>query len=361
MAAIEATTTAQHPSQRLASLDAFRGLAVAAMVLVNNPGDWSHVYWPLLHAEWNGWTPTDLVFPFFVFIVGVAITFSRRASVASAARRSLVLIGLGLFMAAYPHFDLAHLRYPGVLQRIGVAYFFAFLAKRFLGLRWRVALTAALLVGYWLVMTQVPVPGGQPPNLEPATNLGAWLDRTVMGGHLWAESKAWDPEGILSTFPTIATALLGLFAGEWLRSPRSGRAKARGLYVAGATATAVGWIWGLWFPINKSLWTSSYVLFTGGAAALLLGLFLDLIDLRHLRGWDRPLVVYGRNAITLFVGSGLLVRTMIWFGWWKPLYEHGFATWLPPYLASLTFAITNLVFWYLILWWMDRRRIYLTV
>jgi len=354
-------TMAAPSRRRLESLDAFRGLAVAGMVLVNNPGDWSQVYWPLDHAKWNGWTPTDLIFPFFLFIVGVSITFSRRTGVAAAARRALVLLGIGLFMYAYPTFDFATSRWPGVLQRIGVVYFCAFLAKRLLGVRGRIVLTALLLVGYWLVMTRIPVPGVGPANLWPQTNLGAWLDRTLMGGHLWSGSNTWDPEGILSTFPAVATALLGLFAGEWLRSARSGRQKARGLYAAGALLTAAGLLWGLRFPINKNLWTSSYVLFTGGAAALLLALVYELVDLGGHRRWARPLVVCGRNAITLFVASGLFARTLIYFGWQEPIYRYLFVSWLPPYIDSLGYAIANVLFWYAILWWMDRKRIYLTV
>ncbi len=346
---------------RLGSLDAFRGLSVAAMVIVNNPGDWSSVYWPLLHAEWNGWTPTDLVFPFFLFIVGVSLTLSHRSSVLEAARRAAILIGLGLVLAYYPHFDLVHMRWPGVLQRIGLVYFLAFLAKRYLGRRGRSVLTVALLIGYWLLMTRVSVPDGHAPNLEPGTNLGAWLDRALMGGHLWASSVTWDPEGLLSSLPALATALLGLFAGEWLRSARSRTAQVRGLFVAGALLLGAGWLWGLSFPINKSLWTSSYVLFTAGWAALLLGLLVELIDVRGWRAWARPCAVFGRNAILLFVGSGLFVRTLMWFGWIDSIYQIGFRSWLPPYPASLSFAVANLLFWYAILWAMDRRRIYLKV
>jgi len=348
-------------STRLSSLDAFRGFAMVTMVIVNNPGDWGTVYWPLLHAEWHGWTPTDLIFPFFLFIVGVAMPFSRRTSLLEAAKRSAILIGLGLFMAAYPYFDIVHLRWPGVLQRIGLVYFLAFAIKRFVGPRGRGILTVAILLGYWALMTLVPIPGGQAPNLEPGTNLAAWVDRAVMGGHLWKSTGTWDPEGLLSSLPALATVLLGLFAGERLRSGRPRPALVRDLAGSGVVLTAAGLAWGRLFPINKGIWTSSYVVFTAGASLLLFAILFNEIDVRGHRAWARPLVVCGRNAIVLFVGSGILVRTMLWWGVKQPLYDALFRSWLPPYPASLAFAIANVLFWYAILWELDRRKIYLHV
>ncbi len=348
-------------SPRLMSLDAFRGLAIAGMVLVNNPGDWSTVYRPLLHAEWHGWTPTDWIFPFFLFIVGVSMTFSRRASVAEAARRAAILILLGLLLAAYPHFHVLTLRWPGVLQRIGLTYFLAFLATRALRTRGLVVATAVLLLGYWALLTLVPVPDGHAPNLDAGTDLSSWIDRAVMGGHLWSQSKTWDPEGLLSSLPATATVLLGFLAGRWLRSARPEESRSWGLVAAGAAATAAGLAWGLLFPINKNLWTSSYVLFTGGLAAVVLGLFYDVVDRRGRRRWAKPLVVFGRNAILLFVGSGLLARSLGWLGWKQPLYQGAFASWLPPYPASLAFAIANLALWYAVLWLLDRKQIYFHV
>jgi predicted acyltransferase len=348
---------------RLDSLDAFRGLAMAAMVLVNNPGDWGAVYPPLLHAEWHGWTPTDLVFPFFLFIVGVAMTFSRRASVAEAARRAAILVVLGLLLAAFPRFELATLRWPGVLQRIGIVFFLAFLVKRWLGVRGRALLVIALLLGYWALLTLVPIPGGGPPNLEPGTNLAAWVDRATMDGHLWKSTRTWDPEGLLSTLPALATALLGLFAGERLRAARAPDVRtARELALAGAALAALGLLWDLVFPINKGLWTSSYVLFTGGAALLVFAALFGAIDVGDRRpAWARPLAVCGRNAILLFVGSSLLAKTLAALDWKRPLHEAVFASWLPPRPASLAFALANLALWYLVLRTLDRRGIYLRV
>lgn len=355
-------TSAETPSPpRLVSLDAFRGLAMAMMVIVNNPGDWGTVYWPLLHADWHGWTPTDLVFPFFLFIVGVAMTFSRRTSVGEAAKRAAILVGLGLFMAAYPYFRLGELRWPGVLQRIGVVYFLAFLALRWLGRRGMVALTLAILLGYWGLMTLVPIPDGTAPNLEPGTNLAAWVDRATMEGHLWRSTGTWDPEGPLSTLPAVATTLLGILAGWWIRSGRGRREVAAGLAVGGAVGTALGLAWGLVFPINKALWTSSYALFGAGASALALALFYQAYDVRGSRVAARPLTVLGRNAIVLFVGSGLFVRTLLWWGWKGPIYDAAFASWLPPHPASLAFALANLALWYGVLRVLDRKRLYLRV
>ena len=202
-------------------------------------------------------------------------------------------------------FGLSGLRWAGVLQRIGLCVLVAWVAKRWLGPRGQAALAALLLVGYWGVMTRVVGPEGHPPNLEPETNLSSQVDRLVLGGHLYLWSKTWDPEGVLSTLPAIATALLGLLAGEWLRSPREPKAKAQGLIVVGLVVLALGLAWSdaapLWlrFPINKKIWTSSFVLLTGGLAAALFGLTFWLVDVRGRRGWTGPFVTYGKNAIAV--------------------------------------------------------------
>ena len=357
--------------ERLVSLDAFRGATVAAMILVNNPGDWGHVYWPLDHAHWNGWTPTDLIFPFFLFMVGMALPFSQRTRAREALRRTAVIGGLGLFMAAYPYFDLTTVRIPGVLMRIALCYLAAWGVRRVGGSAVHAVIAAALLVGYWFLMTRVALPDGTPPNLEPETNLGAWLDRALLGGHLWKQSRTWDPEGLLSTLPAIATTLLGLLAGEWLRSDREANRKTAGLLLGGLAFVVLGLVWGASFPINKSLWTSSYVLFTGGMAAYLLGLLYWIADVRGHRAWCRPFVIYGRNAILVFVASGLLAKTL---GAIKVSGPEGVAvslqawmfgaalrSWLPPYPASLAYAVANVLVWYVVLRELDRRAIYLKV
>jgi predicted acyltransferase len=356
---------------RLVSLDAFRGLTIAAMILVNNPGDWAHVYWPLLHAPWHGWTPTDLIFPFFLFMVGMALPFSRRVHAREALRRALVLAGLGLFMAAYPYFDLATVRIPGVLMRIAICYLAAWGIRRLGGSALQAAVAAVLLFGYWYLMTRVPLPGGAPPSLEPETNLGAWWDRALLEGHLWKQSKTWDPEGLISTLPAIATTLLGALAGDWTRSGRDPVRKTAGLLAAGLVLFVLGLAWGASFPINKALWTSSFVLLTGGLAAYLFGLVYWIADVRGYQAWCGPFVAWGRNAILVFVASGLLARTLgvievdgpggavISLQAW--LHQAALASWLPPYAASLAWALANVALWHVVLRALDRREIYLKV
>jgi predicted acyltransferase len=356
---------------RLVSLDAFRGLTIAAMILVNNPGSWSAVYWPLDHAHWHGWTPTDLVFPFFLFMVGMALPFSRRTTAGQALRRAAVLFGLGVFMAAYPRFDLTSVRIPGVLQRIALCYLAAWAVRRTIGWRGQVLAVTAICVVYWLLMTRVPVPGIGPPSLEPATNLGAWLDRLLLPGHLWKQSRTWDPEGLLGTLPALATTILGCLAGSWVRSDRTAAYKTAGLLGGGLLLTLAGLAWHPWFPINKSLWTSSYVLFTAGMAAYLCGLVYWICDARGHAAWARPFVAYGRNAIFVFVASGLLLKTLLLIKVPGPggtslslqafVHRTLFASWLPPHPASLAHAIAHVVAWGALLWAMDRRRIYVTV
>jgi predicted acyltransferase len=381
---------------RLVSLDVLRGATIAAMILVNDPGTWDHIYWPLEHAEWNGWTPTDLIFPLFLFIMGVAMTFSfasrldRGMGRARLARhifaRSVILFAIGLFLNAFPDFSWHSLRIMGVLQRIGVCYLAAgllYLAS------WRIeartegprrakcnwALIAgcavALLVGYWAAMKFVPVPGYGAGRLDPQGNLGAYLDRKIMGGHLWEQSVTWDPEGLFSTLPAIATPLLGILAGEWLRSSRSGSRKAASLAAAGAVLLAVGRMLHLFFPINKNLWTSTFVIFTGGFAMLLLAACYWLVDLKGYRRWAAPFLVFGRNAIAVYFLSMLLVKWAISFGftdsdgdfqtWYDWLYNTVFAPHGSPNNSSLAFAIFYVLLWLVLMWPLDRKRIYIRI
>ncbi|MDA0328426.1 MAG: DUF5009 domain-containing protein [Gemmatimonadetes bacterium] len=367
-----------HSAPRLVSLDAFRGLTIAGMILVNNPGSWSFVYPPLAHAAWHGWTPTDLIFPYFLFIVGVATPFSFRRRLAEGAersdllrhivRRSLMLILLGLAMRAIPDFDFFEMRWAGVLQRIGLVYLAAAGAYVYLGRRARWIGAGTLLVGYWALMTWVPVPGYGPGDLSPDGNLAAYLDRLLMGGHLWQGS--WDPEGILSTLPAIATALIGTFTGEWLQSGREPRVLTRGLLLTGSLLVPAGLAWGVVFPINKNLWTSSYVVFTAGTALLLLGSLYWLIDVKAKRGWwEQWMVVYGMNAIAVFVASGMLSKAMgrvrvggldgtSLYNW---IFENGFRSWAGDYNGSLAFAMTYVVLWLGVAWAMHARRLYLRI
>ncbi len=386
---------------RLVSLDVFRGLTIAAMILVNNPGSWAHIYWPLEHAPWNGWTPTDLIFPFFLFIVGVAMMFSfasrtaRGATRAQLARhvlwRSLIIFAIGLFLNGFPYFHWSRMRIPGVLQRIAVCYLAAALAvlaaRRPADRSGRtvqriapvVVVTLVLLVGYWSAMTFIPVPGYGVGRLDPDGNLGAYIDRRVMGVHLWVQSKTWDPEGIMSTFPAIATVLIGVLVGEWLRSPRvpsgpssrAARVKVAGLLAAGAAGLVVGELLHPFFPINKNLWTSSYVVFTGGFATVLLALCYWLIDVKGYRRWATPFLVYGTNSIFIFALSGLLAKASVIFKvtgpdgrgvtWHSYVYDKFFVPLASPINASLLFAIFYILLWLFLTWLLYRKRIFIKI
>ncbi len=366
-------------SGRLVSLDAFRGLAIAGMILVNNPGSWAHVYPPLLHATWHGATPTDLVFPFFLFAVGVALSFSFAARAARGdtrsqlwrhvAVRALILYGLGFLMTAWPRFDFATVRLVGVLARIAMVYLVAGAMVLFLSRRAIFVAALALLFGYWALMTLVPVPGFGAGDLSPEGNLAAWLDRIVLGPHMWSGGGGiYDPEGLLSTLPAVASALAGLFAGDYLRSGRAAPGKLLGI---GAALVLAGHLWDLVFPINKPIWTSSYVVYTTGWALLALGALHWTIDLRGRRGWARPLVVYGRNAITVFVASGMLAKQLILWrvsdgaggttSAYNRIYETAFASWAGPLNGSLAFALATVLLWLGIACAMHARGIHLKV
>jgi predicted acyltransferase len=364
------------PPERLLSLDVFRGLTVAAMLLVNNPGTWSAVYAPLEHAEWHGWTPTDLIFPFFLFIVGVSMAYSlvprlergdsRGGLFGKAAKRSAILVGLGLLLAAFPYYnlDLAHLRFPGVLQRIGLAFFLASAVVLFATLRAQAAIVATLLLGYWAEMKLIPVPGYGAGDLSKDGNLAAYVDRAILGtNHMWASAKTWDPEGLMSTLPAVATVLLGVFAGRWIRSDRSPAERLVGLFLAGNAAVVAGWVWNAAFPINKNLWTSSYVLFTAGLAMHVLAVCYWWVDVRGRRRWAMPFAWFGMNAIFAFFFSGVMARLLNLVkvdG--RPvkavIFDGAFDSWLPTHDASLLFALCFVALWTGIVWAMHRRRWY---
>ncbi|HEX6903748.1 MAG TPA: DUF5009 domain-containing protein [Thermoanaerobaculia bacterium] len=361
--------------ERLGSLDVFRGATIAAMILVNNAGDWSKTYSPLLHAEWHGWTPTDLIFPFFLFAVGVAIPYSfagrlersggdRGPLYGQIVRRSLILFALGLFLSWFPFYtvDWTAARIPGVLQRIAVVYLVAALAGLHLGARSRAVLALLLLAGYWIAMVWIPVPGYGAGDLSPQGNLEAWIDQRVLGSHTWRKAPGpGDPEGILSTVPAIATALAGLFAGDWLRSSRTRSEKLRGLLLWGGAATIAGLVLDRWFPINKNLWTSTYVLFTAGLALLLSAAAFYLVDIKKRDGWARPFVIFGTNAIFAYFGSSLMAKILIISGWQQRLYSRLFDSWLPDYVASLAWALAFVALWWVLTGLLYRRRIFIKV
>ncbi len=370
--------------ERLLALDVFRGATVAGMLLVNNPGSWGAIHPPLAHAAWHGWTPTDLIFPFFLFIVGITTHLSlegrrargddERAIMRQVLRRGALIILLGWGLASFPWWPLtriSEIRLPGVLPRIGLAYMGAYLLTRRGSLKAQVLTLVALLYGYWFAMTLLPVPGqgGIGANLldDPSRSLAAWIDHTLLEGHLWRQSRTWDPEGLLSTLPAIGTAMLGVFAGRWLASPRPLAERLNGLFAAGAIAMMLGLMWHWSFPINKSLWTSSYVLFSGGVAAVSLAAIMWVTDVHRITRWTGFFVTYGLNPMVAFLGSGAMARTI--YTLWKVEYDGTptavqtvayrelFASWLAPRDASLAFALCFVLFWYLVLLMLQKRGI----
>ncbi len=397
--------------ERLLSLDVFRGLTVAGMLLVNNPGTWSHIFPPLEHAEWNGWTPTDLIFPFFLFIAGITTHLSlssrrargdsERAIRDQIIRRGALIFLFGFLVNGFPYFAwanvagipdptflqrvldrLMHWRIMGVLQRIGIAYMVAALLTRKTTLRQQVVILASLLFGYWIVMTALPVPGegtiGALLLDRAPRTMEAWVDRVVldwtrfgMGNHIWVGGVTWDPEGILSTIPAIATAMLGNLAGRWIGQRLPLTERLSGLFAGGALAMMIGLMWNWVFPINKSLWTSSYVVFTAGLACISLATIMWIVDFQKVRGWTRPAVIYGVNPIVAFVGSGVMARCIYSIikvpydgkrvAIQSAIYQAGYASWLSPRLASLAFALSFVLLWYVILSLLHKRGIILKV
>ncbi len=370
---------------RLVSLDVYRGLAVAGMVLVTNAGNWDTVYWPLSHAAWVGWTPTDLIFPSFLFIVGVAMTMSFAARIAAGAargrlvghvvRRSVVLIVLGLFLNGFPLFQFATLRIPGILQRIGLCYLFGGLLYLATG-AWSAArrstaiggVAAALLVGYWALLRYASVPGYGTNRLDSLGNLGAYFDRALFGiPHLWpygltpGHGVTYDPEGLLSTVPAIATLLIGILAGEWMRTDRSGVRKAGGLVVAGVALLAAGLLLSPVLPIIKRIWTSSFALFTGGFSLLALALLYWMVDLRKWRGWATPALIFGTNAIFAFALATMLSPLLGMAGVPHWFYSQVFSRFLGPYNASLAWALLFVLITMALVWPLYRKRILIRI
>ena len=399
-------------NKRLLSIDIFRGLTVILMTIVNNPGDWGHIYAPLEHAEWHGYTLTDLVFPSFLFIVGISTVLSKPSEdqLLKIFKRALRIFLLGLSLSFFSKIhagdftlvvrllamavatvaflgdyslqrqfwiavgafllmmglcfsgltDFEHVRIPGVLQRIAVVYLLVGLLHFYASLRIQIVVFIACLVGYWALMNFVDVPGIGAANLEVNKNLAAWLDNYLLEGHLWATSKTWDPEGILSTLPAVATGLAGLFAGRYLQ----GSDKASILFAAGAIALAAGTVWGWYFPINKALWTSSYVLVSAGWDLLLLAVLQATI--RSDKHW-KPVLIFGMNPMLVFFFSGIIPRVlgMIKIG------DQGLTSWIysqgiePLFAdkinASLAGALIYVAIWAGILAFFDSRKRYYKV
>jgi predicted acyltransferase len=381
------------------------------MLLVNDPGSWGHMFHPLEHAAWNGWTPTDLIFPFFLFIVGITTQISidaRRsrgdddaALVRQILRRSALIVGIGLLLSWFPFVTWdaipgvtdpsfaqrlldrpLHVRIPGILQRIGVVYLAVALIALRTSIRTQVVLACGILLAYWAALTVLPVPDTGVPGWtvldHPPATLAAWVDRGLLdwsasgwGNHIWAETKTWDPEGLLSTIPAIVTAMLGLMAGRWLAGGRGLYERIAGLLAVGAMLAVVGCLWGWIFPINKNLWTSSFVLLSAGLAAMSLGVCVWLIDALGVRRWAAPFVVFGVNPLLAFAGSEAAARliysvvTVPTATGRAPLatavYRSAFSPWLEPRVASLAFAVSFVLIWLGVLTLLYRRRIFLKV
>ena len=391
--------------ERLLSLDVFRGMTVAGMLLVNNPGNWDHIFEPLEHAKWNGWTPTDLIFPFFLFIVGVTsyLSLSQRrargdsesAIVRQILRRGALIFLFGLFLAWFPGYmwgkidgmpdptfldrvvyRIQHIRIMGVLQRIAVAYVIGALITLRGSWKQHALTLVGILLGYWALMTLVTVPDRGVPGWQlldqPDAVLSAWFDRLVLGtNHLWISAKTWDPEGLLSTLPAVGTMMLGQFAGRWIGQPKPIAERLNGMFACGALLMMGGLMWNWSFPINKTLWTSSYVVFTAGLALVTLATCMWIIDVQGWRRWTQFFVIYGTNPMIAFLGSGLMARITVTL--WKVdtptgpksasaiVHQTIFAPFLEPRVASLGYAVTFVVIWFVILWALWRKKIFLKV
>ncbi|MFH6958120.1 acyltransferase family protein [Flavobacterium aquidurense] len=416
--------------ERLISLDVFRGFTILLMTIVNNPGSWASIYPPLEHAEWHGCTPTDLVFPFFVFIMGTAIPFAMPTKHFDSVVfnkiivRSLRIFCLGFFLAFFGRFELFGLegiplliirllitfavayallgnftlkiktylvlgilaillflayskieayedvRIPGVLQRIGIVYFFASLLYLKTNLKTQFIVAASILVLYWVLMAFVPVPGFGPANFEKGTNLAAWLDNVLLNGHLWSVSKTWDPEGILSTLPAIGTGILGMWIGQILNLQINKIEIVKKLAITGIALVLTGLLWNIIFPINKSLWTSSYVLYTAGIATICLTILYYIIDIANYKKWTKLFLIWGVNPMIVFFFSGIIPRVMSYIKVQSPeiateqinlqtlIYKYGIATWFEnPLNSSVAYAIIYAIFWSCILWVFYKKKL----
>ena len=375
---------------RLISLDVFRGLTIAGMILVNNAGDWSHVYPALAHVEWDGWTPTDLVFPFFLFIVGVAMPFSFSKRLAKGESRgkllkhvfarSLILIALGMLLSGIPNFDFSHRLILNVLQRIGLIYLMAGTIFLFTDVVSQAVVAVSCVVIYWILMLAVPVPGYGAGVLAPVGNMWWYVDKVLLQGwhqHLLVvgQYRLHHAEGILSLIPSISTVLLGSLTGHYLRSGRSGIEKAAGMLVFGNFGILIGSVMAIWFPINKLLWSSSYVVFTAGVALEVLGVCYWLVDVRGFKKWTQPFLVLGSNAITSFFLSTFvaLILDIVFVSVSSPagaavreslksvIYNAVFAPLASSYNASMLYSIAYLLLWYGVMYMFYRKEIFIKI
>ncbi len=416
--------------ERLTSLDVFRGFTIMLMTIVNNPGSWGSIYPPLRHAEWNGWTPTDLVFPFFIFIMGTAVPFAMPNKTWDSTTfnkilvRSLRIFCLGLFLNYFDEIGLfglvgiplligrliitfavayallgnfnpkiktilailvlgillflaysgipayQNVRIPGVLQRIAIVYFFTSLLYLKSTMKTQIWVAATLLLGYWALMTLVPVPGIGAANLEKGTNLEAYIDNLFLKNHMYSQTKTWDPEGILSMLPAIASGIIGMLMGQLLNLSQSKLEIVKKMIGLGIGFLILGLIWNFVFPINKSLWSSSFVLLTSGLATLCLSLLYYIIDIANYKKWTKLFLIWGVNPMIVFFFSGIIpsVLTMVkvnhpqlpgeLLGFQSYFYNYGIVPLFKnPMDASLTYALVYAVFWSIILWILYKNKL----
>jgi predicted acyltransferase len=372
---------------RLLCLDIYRGLMVAAMIVVDNPGSDEHAYWPIMHAEWNGWTPADFIFPSFLFLVGISLVYSfdtrrergqtDRQILWHVFKRSLILVAIGLLVNASPIYglDLNTWRFEGVTQRIGLCYFVAAILELWTDRRGKLLAFLACVLGYWALLRFVPVPGaGVPgrdiPFMDQVQNLPAWFDRKVFIGHLYNGTR--DPEGIIHTIPAIGTTLIGVFTGHWLKSKRSVSELIAGMVFCGILGLLGGELWNRWFPINKNLWTSSFVLFSGGFCLLFLSLLYWVTEGKQWRGkWTMPILVFGMNAIAGFVADSLIYGPGYTFtvtaangtkmNWHEAAQARLEAAGLRVANASLLYSVSAVLICWILLSFLWRKRIFLKV
>ncbi|SDM88445.1 acyltransferase family protein [Siphonobacter aquaeclarae] len=355
-------------TSRLVSLDALRGFTIAAMIVVNFPGSEAAVFPTLSHSRWNGLTFTDLVAPFFLFFVGmsIALAFSHKRGQPGLYRkiliRSLRIYAVGMLLNLLPDFDFSDVRWTGTLHRIAIV--FGVCASLYLSSNWKVQASVAgfLVVEYWLVMTLIPTPGYGKVMLEPGQNLAAWVDSLYLPGKMW--QGTWDPEGILSTFPSIATGITGMLAGQWMLTQRPPEEKTIFLMIAGLVSASAGYFWGLIFPVNENLWTSSFVLVTSGFASLLFGTFYYIVDIRGDAAWTCPGIIFGSNAIVAYVLAD--VFALVFYrsiGGGEPLNEAVVGSLTAAGMgakgASLLYALLFVGVNFIPVWWLYRKRIFI--
>lgn len=359
--------------KRLLSLDAFRGFTVACMILVNVPGSWSHVYAPLLHAEWNGLTLADLVFPFFIFIMGVSVNLAFTKAFEKGAdkshlkgkviKRSAIIFALGIILNLISY-RFQEFRVPGVLQRIALVYFAVGLLFLYFKSRAIYIIGTVLLLAYWILMVYIPIPGATTASLDPEMNWSNYIDSILIPFKQYGGT--WDPEGILSTIPAICSAILGIRIGEIILQNQDKNDAVKKIAIEGLIIVILGSIWAFNFPINKNLWTSSYVLVTAGFAYLIMGLFIYLIDIKNKQKWASSGFAFGANAISAYILHYLLIIPLSWISIYGKSIQEWFMQLLPQLglslkLASLIWAVLFIIICYLPIKWMYKRKLFIKV